>query len=79
VFDGVRKSSGRPARPACDQQDDAAQVIAEVHQPDLIFVSQLTDTSMIYAAERFLHDRKGMLYPNPSLGLSLIRPLLLFV
>jgi hypothetical protein len=81
VSSGLRTESGRlggAMSPAGDQLHAPAQVVAQVHHANLIFVTNPTDASVINASEGFFHERKGMFNPRTGLGLAVIGELLPF-
>ncbi len=61
-----------------DHLHASAQVVAQVHHADLVFVTNLTDASVVNTSEKFFHKRKGVFDSCTGLGLTVIGLLLIF-
>ena len=61
-----------------DQLYATAQVVAQVHHADLIFVTNPADAAVINAPEGLFHERKSVFDPRPRLRLAGVCQLLLF-
>jgi hypothetical protein len=61
-----------------DHLHASAQVVAQVYYADLVFVTNLTDASVVNASERFFYKRKGVFDSCTGLGLAGIGLFLIF-
>ena len=75
-FESEKGWLGGAVGPAGEQLNAAAEVVAQVHHTDLIFISDQADTPVINTPERLFHEGKGVFDPSAGLGLALVGQLL---